>query len=288
MSDTSNSERAQQSLNELEKELKARERKRKGGPFGIAAAAVAAILVVGGGIIFAATRDSDETVTADDAETTTETETTTEEAMDFEVLSMSRNEALPETVSCTYEETGDDANGATVPDGEDIPTTGTVNVTLETNQGTIGMELDRTVAPCTVNAIEHLVEEDYFDDTLCHRLTTDGIYVLQCGDPTGTGAGGPGFQFANEYPTDEAEDTNTPVLYPRGSIAMANAGPDTNGSQFFLNYDDSPLPPAYTYFGQISEEGLETLDAIAEAGVQGGEADGQPAEQVTITQASIS
>lgn len=77
------------------------------------------------------------------------------------------------------------------------------------------------------------------------------------------------------------------MIYPRGSIAMANAGRDTNGSQFFLNYQDSPLPPEYTYFGQISEEGLETLDAIAEIGVEGGAGDGAPAEEVTIESAEV-
>ena len=200
---------------------------------------------------------------------------------------MERNEALPATVSCTYEETGEDTNGATLPPTEDISAEGTVTVNLTTNQGEIGMELDRTVAPCTVNAVEHLADEGFYDDTVCHRLTTSGLHVLQCGDPTGTGAGGPGFEFPNEYPTDEAEDTSSPVVYPRGSIAMANAGPDTNGSQFFLNYDDSPLQPNYTYFGQISEEGLATLDAIAETGVQGGMGDGAPAEEVRIESADV-
>ena len=124
---------------------------------------------------------------------------------------------------------------------------------------------------------------------LNHRcLTTSGIHVLQCGDPSGSGAGGPGFQFANEYPTDELDGPATsPVIYPRGSIAMANAGPDTNGSQFFLNYEDSPLAPDYTYFGQISEEGMATLDKVAEAGAEGGAADGAPAEEVRIETATV-
>ena len=82
------------------------------------------------------------------------------------------------------------------PEG-DIPTTGTVNVTLNTNQGPIGMELDRSVAPCTVNAIEHFAAEGYYDDTVCHRLTTSGIHVLQCGDPSGTGAGGHGAHMSS-------------------------------------------------------------------------------------------
>lgn len=204
-------------------------------------------------------------------------------------MAISRTTPLGDTVSCTYEDSGEASREVSTPATENIATTGTVTVNLSTNQGEIGMELDRSVAPCTVNAIEHFANEGYYDDVVCHRLTTSGIYVLQCGDPSGSGAGGPGFQFANEYPTDEAAeaDLNTPVIYERGTIAMANAGPDTNGSQFFLNYEDSPLPPVYTYFGQITDEGLATLDAIAEKGVEGGAADGAPAEEVVIETAAV-
>lgn len=280
---STNKERGEQALNQLEKELRSRDRKEKTGPLKTVVAAAAAIVVVVGGIWFAASQTGDdEEVVAE--ETTAES---TPETPEFEPLAMERSEPLPETVSCTYEEAGEAANDATPPEQtEDISTTGTVTVDLSTNQGPIGMELDRSVAPCTVNAIEHLVDTGYYDNTECHRLTTSGIFVLQCGDPTGTGAGGPGFQFANEYPTDETEDSN-PVIYPRGSLAMANSGPDTNGSQFFLNYDDSPLAPDYTYFGQISEEGLATLDSIAETGVEGGAGDGAPAEEVLIEDAEL-
>ncbi|AGF72608.1 peptidylprolyl isomerase [Corynebacterium halotolerans] len=279
---TSNQQRGEEALSKLERELKSRDRAEKSKPLKVVLASAVAILVIVGGIFYAATRSSDEEVVAED-ETTSATETP-----EIETLAMERETPLPETITCEYPAAGEAARGATPPEQtEDIPTTGTLNVTLATNQGEIGMELDRSTAPCTVNAIEHLVETDYYDDTVCHRLTTSGIYVLQCGDPTGTGSGGPGFQFANEYPTDEMEDTSTPVIYPRGSIAMANAGADTNGSQFFLNYQDSTLAPNYTYFGQISEEGLATLDAIAAAGVEGGAADGAPAEEVRIETATI-
>lgn len=280
---STNKERGEQALSQLDKELRSRDRKEKSGPIKTVVAAAAAIIVVVGGIWFAATQGEEEDIVAED-----ETLTEEAEAPELEVLAMSREEPLPETVSCTYEEQGEAPEGITPPEQTDeVSTTGTVNIDLATNQGPIGMELDRTVAPCTVNAMEHLAENNYFDETVCHRLTTSGIFVLQCGDPTGSGAGGPGFQFANEYPTDEADETTQSVIYPRGSIAMANAGRDTNGSQFFLNYQDSPLPPEYTYFGQISEEGLETLDAIAEIGVEGGAGDGAPAEEVTIESAEV-
>ena len=279
---TDNRKRGEDALAQLDRELKSRDRAEKSRPLKIGAAAAVVILAIVAGIWFLATRDSEEQITAD------EETTTTTEAPEMEPLTMARAEALPATVTCEYPEAGDASREVSTPATENIPTEGTVTVTLDTTQGPIGMELDRSVAPCTVNVIEHLASEGYYDDTVCHRLTTSGIHVLQCGDPSGTGAGGPGFQFANEYPTDELDGPATSaVIYPRGSIAMANAGADTNGSQFFLNYQDSPLAPDYTYFGQISEEGLATLDKIAEAGVQGGAADGAPAEEVRIETAAL-
>ncbi len=279
---TDNRKRGEDALAQLDRELKSRDRAEKSRPLKIGAAAAVVILAIVAGIWFLATRDSEEQITAD------EETTTTTEAPEMEPLTMARAEALPATVTCEYPEAGDASREVSTPATENIPTEGTVTVTLDTTQGPIGMELDRSVAPCTVNVIEHLASEGYYDDTVCHRLTTSGIHVLQCGDPSGSGAGGPGFQFANEYPTDELDGPATsPVIYPRGSIAMANAGPDTNGSQFFLNYEDSPLAPDYTYFGQISEEGLATLDKVAEAGAEGGAADGAPAEEVRIETATV-
>lgn len=278
---TDNRKRGEDALAQLDRELKSRDRAEKSRPLKIGAAAAVVILAIVAGIWFLATRDSEEQITAD------EETTTTTEAPEMEPLTMARAEALPATVTCEYPEAGDASREVSTPATENISTEGTVTVTLDTTQGPIGMELDRSVAPCTVNVIEHLASEGYYDDTVCHRLTTSGIHVLQCGDPSGSGAGGPGFQFANEYPTDELDGPATsPVIYPRGSIAMANAGPDTNGSQFFLNYEDSPLAPDYTYFGQISEEGLATLDKVAEAGAEGGAADGAPAEEVRIETAT--
>jgi peptidyl-prolyl cis-trans isomerase B (cyclophilin B) len=163
-----------------------------------------------------------------------------------------------------------------------------VSASMVTNQGHIGLMLANNESPCTVNSFASLIGQKYFDNTKCHRLTTSqDLGVLQCGDPKGDGTGGPGYQFANEYPTDQYPPNDPaaqqPVLYPRGTIAMANAGPNTNGSQFFLVYKDSQLPPQYTVFGTIQADGLATLDKIAKAGVGGGGEDGAPAEDVTIT-----
>lgn len=163
-----------------------------------------------------------------------------------------------------------------------------VSVSMVTNQGHIGLMLANNESPCTVNSFASLVGQKYFDNTKCHRLTTSpGLGVLQCSDPKGEGTGGPGYQFANEYPTDQYPPNDPkaqePVLYPRGTLAMANAGPGTNGSQFFMVYKDSQLPPQYTVFGTIQPDGLATLDKIAKAGVAGGGEDGAPATEVTIT-----
>ncbi|WP_421840357.1 peptidylprolyl isomerase [Mycobacterium sp.] len=163
-----------------------------------------------------------------------------------------------------------------------------VSASMVTNQGKVGLLLANNESPCTVNSFASLANQGFFNDTTCHRLTTSpNLAVLQCGDPKGDGTGGPGYQFANEYPTDQyppnAPELKEPVIYPRGTLAMANAGPDTNSSQFFMVYRDSQLPPQYTVFGKIQADGLATLDKIAKAGVSGGGQDGPPASEVTIT-----
>jgi peptidyl-prolyl cis-trans isomerase B (cyclophilin B) len=162
-----------------------------------------------------------------------------------------------------------------------------VSASMTTSQGNIGLMLANNESPCTVNSFASLIGQKYFDGTKCHRLTTsDTLGVLQCGDPKGDGTGGPGYQFANEYPTDQYPPNDPkaqqPVVYPRGTLAMANAGPGTNGSQFFMVYKDSQLPPQYTVFGTIQADGLATLDKVAKAGVAGGGEDGAPASEVTI------
>jgi peptidyl-prolyl cis-trans isomerase B (cyclophilin B) len=145
--------------------------------------------------------------------------------------------------------------------------------TLETTCGTVTIALDAARAPRTVNSFAFLSNEQYFDHTKCHRLTTQGIFVLQCGDPTASGMGGPGYRF---------QDENLPgATYPAGTVAMANSGANTNGSQFFLVYQDTKLPPSYTPFGQITT-GMDVLTNIANAGVQDGSGDGAPATEVVL------
>ncbi|PRQ11998.1 isomerase [Corynebacterium sp. 13CS0277] len=270
-------------MKKLDGELKRRDRAEKAKPLSVALAALVVLGVITGGIWFAATRGGDDADTQAAA-------SSTEITPDYPMLKTSLDTPLPETVSCEYSSDGlEAAKQVSLPPTTGVPTTGAVTLTLKTNDGDIPMVLDRSVSPCTVNAITHMAKEKYYDNTVCHRITTQGIHVLQCGDPTGTGTGGPGFSFADEFPVnDESQNTGTPVTYPRGSIAMANSGANTNGSQFFLNYGTSPLPANYTYFGEVGEEGLKTLDTIAARGAEGGVSDGAPAETVTIEQATVS
>jgi peptidyl-prolyl cis-trans isomerase B (cyclophilin B) len=158
--------------------------------------------------------------------------------------------------------------------------TGEVPVTISTSVGDLKATLDADKTPCTVNSFLSLADQGYFDDTACHRMTTAGIFVLQCGDPTGTGAGGPGYSFADELDGSET--------YGAGTLAMANAGPDTNGSQFFIVYDDSPLPAAYTVFGHVDDDAVATVKQVANKGVDNanGQGDGHPNENVTIKSVS--
>jgi len=159
--------------------------------------------------------------------------------------------------------------------------------TIETNRGNIGINLASGKATCTVNSFVYLAGKHYFGNTKCHRLTTSGIYVLQCGDPTGKGSGGPGYRFANEVADDSATASAT---YPAGTIAMAHSQQaSSNGSQFFLVYRTTTLPRDYTPFGTITG-GLSVVQNVAKAGVAAsanGAGDGAPKESVIIKSVRI-
>ena len=162
-------------------------------------------------------------------------------------------------------------------------------VTISLGQGEVKATLDGEGAPCTVNSFVSLAEPGYFDGTACHRLTTQGIMVLQCGDPTGSGAGGPGYQFDDELDAAEALEPNPMggVTYPAGTLAMANAGPGTNGSQFFIVYADSPLAPAYSVFGKVDPASLKVVRKIARLGTDSGAPDGAPKKPVEIAKVTV-
>jgi peptidyl-prolyl cis-trans isomerase B (cyclophilin B) len=196
--------------------------------------------------------------------------------------------------NCQYPATTEPASKPVAPPqtGRTPTTPATLPATIVTNRGDLGITLDNAKAPCTARNFTSLAEQGYFADTRCHRLTVEpALRLLQCGDPTATGHGGPGYRFPNEYPSNQFRLSDpaltTPVVYPRGTLAMANSGPGTNGSQFFLIYDDSLLPPQYTVFGTIDAKALGALEKIAVAGVKGTSADGTPASEVTIESVRI-
>ncbi len=154
--------------------------------------------------------------------------------------------------------------------------------TFKTNRGNIVIDLLNSKAPCTVGSFVSLADQKFYNNSRCFRLTTVGIYVLQCGDPTGTGHGGPGYEFGPE--------NQTGATYPAGTVAMAivTGQPDSNGSQFFLVYKNTPLPPNYTPFGTIVS-GLNIIQKVANAGSDNsnGAGDGHPKEKVQIESVTI-
>ena len=155
-----------------------------------------------------------------------------------------------------------------------IDTAKRYTATMETSKGTMTISLDPGSAPRTVNNFVFLARYHYFDGIVFHRVIPG--FVLQGGDPTGTGTGGPGYKFADELPK--------PGRYELGSLAMANAGPHTNGSQFFVisGPDGMRLPPQYSLFGKVVS-GLETVAAIDAVGT----AQGKPTERVTIESVTV-
>ena len=154
----------------------------------------------------------------------------------------------------------------------------TFTATISTNRGPITVELDGTKAPQTVASFLQLAGDGYWANSPCHRLTTAGIFVLQCGDPTGTGNGTPGYGFGIENAPKDGK-------YPTGTLAMARiSDPNSNGGQFFIVYKDTQLPTdggGYTIFGTVTS-GLDIVKKTAAAGVQGGQTDGPPAQPISI------
>ena len=150
--------------------------------------------------------------------------------------------------------------------------------TITTNRGPVTVQLDGTKAPQTVASFLQLAGDGYWANSRCHRLTTAGIFVLQCGDPTGTGNGNPGYGYGIENAPKDGR-------YPTGTLAMARTSdPNSNGGQFFIVYKDTQLPTdggGYTIFGTVTS-GLDIVKKTAAAGVQGGQSDGPPAQPISI------
>jgi peptidyl-prolyl cis-trans isomerase B (cyclophilin B) len=143
-----------------------------------------------------------------------------------------------------------------------VPRSGKQIMTIVSNLGEIQIEMDLSKTPCTAGSFAYLAGKKFFDNSKCHRLVPD-IGALQCGDPSGTSSGGPTYRFA-----DENLPTTRRPAYPEGVVAMANGGPDSNGSQFFFVYKDSPLQAQYTLWGKIIK-GLDIIKKVGEGGDDG-------------------
>ena len=289
-----NEQRRETAKRKLERQLERRaENERKRRMYTIIGSAVAAVVVIGAVVatIVLTNRDFGQQTAS-----TSDTAVPTSEASPLDAPEPAQAGGLPPFQppeglgsDCQYPQSAEEASKPNdAPRAGRVPTEpAQVSASMATNQGNIGLQLDNGKAPCTVNSFASLAQQGWFDDTPCHRLTTsESLKVLQCGDPTGAGTGGPGYQFANEYPTNQYQPDDPalmePVVYPRGTLAMANAGPGTNGSQFFLVFGDSQLPPNYTVFGTIDETGLQTLDKVAAEGTIDGGPDGPPKLDVNV------
>ncbi len=220
-----------------EKLEKARQRKKRMAIFG----AAAAVLLVAGGVIWAVAAMNDDDKGA-------------EQLADGEV-------------SCMWTPDDKTAN----PDLKDVgapptgkaPNTGTQTMAITTNLGLIEVEVNTAEAPCTARSMTYLASKGFFDNTKCHRLVTEGIKVLQCGDPSGTGRGGPTYKMAEENLPNRTNDLEN---YPKGTFAMAKTeAPGSTGSQFFIVWGDTPLPGQYTVLGKVVK-GMEIVDKVGADG----------------------
>ena len=210
--------------------------------------------IIGAAIVWSAGVFSDDPVSADPSAspTTTPTTTPTDEPMSFKRAKQVLTEGKPATA------------------------------TLATDNGDITIELATKEAPENSNSLAFLAEQGYFDGTACHRLTSaDPLYVLQCGDTIGNGSSDPGYTTPDENLPKAGENN-----YPVGTVAMAEPPDGEAGGQFFLVYKDTTLPPDYTIVGQITK-GLDVVNGVAAAGVEGGGSDGPPAKPITIESVTI-
>ena len=268
--------RERQRLNrEAARELQEKLERRKRLLRGARTAALIAILVLGVGFLLNRGSDSgDETATTVDTTDPTPATTVTESTepppatsppnteplvagavsspayLNFRTLPVACGGTLPDpAMEMSFDAPGDEGLDPGVP----------IKATIVTSCGDIVLDLDVENAPETVNSFVFLARQDYFDGTASHRIVPG--FVFQAGDPTATGSGGPGYQFADELPASD-------FTYIRGTLAMANSGPDSNGSQFFIVFQDAALGPNFTAWGTVTE-GLDVLDAIEAISIAG-------------------
>jgi peptidyl-prolyl cis-trans isomerase B (cyclophilin B) len=260
----------------LQRQLERRaEQARKRRRNALVVGAVLAVLLVAGGIYFVTGFGKDDSKASASSKTSSSAAAATT--------------AADGTIACDYVK---DTSGntslkdvGTPPDPQKTPTQGTATLKMATNQGDLTLTLNRSSAPCAAASFAYLASQKFFDNSPCHREVNEPTFgVLQCGDPTGTGSGGPSYTYRQEV--------TSKTTYPRGTIAMANTGqPNSTGSQFFLCFTDTQLSPDYSAVGTVDAAGLAVLDKIAAAGNNGsfasGAGGGAPNTPVTITSMTV-
>jgi peptidyl-prolyl cis-trans isomerase B (cyclophilin B) len=249
----------------------------------IASVVVVVVIVV---VMVAIIHDDKKSKTAAAAGPTT-TATVSDTPTDSAPASTSSSAAapVPQTAGpCGYSQTATTVTKSVgyPPDPSPTPTTNRV-MSITTNKGALTMDLDASLAPCTVQSIAYLVGQGLYDNTSCFRLVTSGIFVLQCGDPSNNGTGGPGYQVKDEN-LDKVDYSAV------GTVAMANSGPGTDGSQFFIIYKDSStsLGKDYTEIGKISA-GMDIVQQVVAGGSDdaNGTGDGKPKVTLTFTKVTV-
>lgn len=265
-----NQQRREAAQRKLERQLiRRQEQERQRRQRLIVVGVVATVLVIGGIVWFATTRGGSSNTAGNGAAGTAGSGT-------------AATPAAPKT-PCTYTAGGKAAKAVKAPTNTSPANTGTLDATITLNGQPVAVTLDRAAAPCTVNSFVSLASQGFYNSSPCWRLTANApLSILQCGDPTGIGNGGPGYTFA-----DELSKTKT---YPKGTLAMANGGtsaPSSNGSQFFIVYADSKLDPTYTVFGKVSDAGMSVIESIAAKGVKNNAQDGPPNTKATIDAVTV-
>ncbi|MGY2076702.1 peptidylprolyl isomerase [Blastococcus sp. SYSU DS0828] len=268
-----NKQRREAAQRHLQRQLERRteQAKKRRRNLGLLLTAIAVVAIVGAALLITNVFGGDDETDDLAADPTTPAATS----------SAARTTNADGTVTCEYlpDESGNTnlTDVGTPPNPEATPTQGTATLLMSTNQEDLTLTLDRAQAPCAAASFVYLTEQGFYDDTSCHRLVNAETFgVLQCGDPTGTGAGGPSYKYAEEVTPD--------TTYPRGTVAMAKtAAPNSTGGQFFLTFVDTELPPEYTVVGSIDEAGLAVLDEVAAGGVQGADGPGDGAPNIPVT-----
>jgi peptidyl-prolyl cis-trans isomerase B (cyclophilin B) len=284
-----NEQRREAAKRKLDRQLARRaERAKARRRYAVAGGATAVVLAIGivGLIVMLGDRNHQVGITATPSTPPSTGATATPNPDHKLVAAPVRPTPLPASVDCQYPAAQQTpAKRVRPPLAGSTSTRGTVQVTMQTSAGAIGLTLDQALAPCTVNSFVSLAKQGFYSNSPCHRLiTSPALHALQCGDPTGSGTGGPGYTIPDEVFPE--------LTYERGLVAMANTGQhDSGGSQFFLIYGQTQLPPQYTVFATISAAGLKVLDQIAKAGDDGSlepsPGGGKPNQPVTITSVNV-